>query len=803
MKKTQPTSPAVAKLFQQGISLHRQGQLTQAKNFYEQVLAKQPKHFDALNMLGVIASQANNHALAAELMGKAIEINPNSASAYSNRGLVLQELKRTDEALVSFDKAIALKPDYAEAFNNRGAALKDLKRPGEALVSFDKAIALKPNYVQAFNNRGTALQDLKRQDDALTSYDKAIALKPDYAQAFNNRGASLQELKRLGEALVSYDKAITLQPDYAEAVYNRGNTLKDLRRLDEALMSFDKAIGLKPDYAEAINNRGAALQDLRRLDEALMSFDKAIALKPDYAEAFNNRGGALQTLKRLDEALASYDKAIALKPDYAEAFYNRGNALKDLSRLDESLVSFDSAFALKPDYEFLLGMRLHTMLHLCDWSDLPNQLPPLEAGLSKARMVADPFPVLGLIDNPELQLCASKIYADAKYPASDTLGDFTKRLPGGKIRIAYYSADFQIHVVADLIVELLELHDSHHFEVYGFSFGDSSNDEMRQRIANVVDHFIDVRTKSDSEVAQMSRSLGIDIAIDLGGYTKDSRTGIFAARCAPIQVNYLGYPGTMGASYMDYIVADKIMIPQENQQHFSEKIVYLPHSFQVNDSKRQISDKAFTKQELGLPESGFVFCCFNNNYKILPETFNSWMRLLKVVSGSVLWLYAEQPTAVKNLQKEAAARGVDPSRLVFAKRMKGDDHLARQSVADLFLDTLPFNAGATASAALWSGLPILTVMGESFTARYAASLLNAMDLPELITATQEEYEARAIKLANEPARLAEIKKKLHNNLKTSPLFNGELFARHIEVAYAEMHKRYLSGAKPDHIYVAA
>jgi predicted O-linked N-acetylglucosamine transferase (SPINDLY family) len=534
-----------------------------------------------------------------------------------------------------------------------------------------------------------------------------------------------------------------------------------------------------------------------------MSFDKAIALKPDYAEAFNNRGGALQTLKRLDEALASYDKAIAFKPDYAEAFYNRGNALKDLSRLDESLVSFDSAFALKPDYEFLLGMRLHTMLHLCDWSDLPNQLPPLEAGLSKARMVADPFPVLGLIDNPELQLCASKIYADAKYPASDTLGDFTKRLPGGKIRIAYYSADFQIHVVADLIVELLELHDSHHFEVYGFSFGDSSNDEMRQRIANVVDHFIDVRTKSDSEVAQMSRSLGIDIAIDLGGYTKDSRTGIFAARCAPIQVNYLGYPGTMGASYMDYIVADKIMIPQENQQHFSEKIVYLPHSFQVNDSKRQISDKAFTKQELGLPESGFVFCCFNNNYKILPETFNSWMRLLKVVSGSVLWLYAEQPTAVKNLQKEAAARGVDPSRLVFAKRMKGDDHLARQSVADLFLDTLPFNAGATASAALWSGLPILTVMGESFTARYAASLLNAMDLPELITATQEEYEARAIELANEPARLAEIKKKLHNNLKTSPLFNGELFARHIEVAYAEMHKRYLSGAKPDHIYVAA
>ena len=631
VKQVQPQSQAVAQLFQQGISLHQQGGLAQAKTIYEQVLAKQPKHFDALHMLGVIAAQTNNHALAVELMGKAIEINPNSASAYSNRGLALQDLKRTDEALASYDKAIALKPDYAEAFNNRGIAL----------------------------------------------------------------------------------------------------------------------------------------QDLKRLDEALASYDKAVALKPDYADAFNNRGNALRGLRRLDEALASYDKAVALKPDY----------------------------------EFVFGMKLHTQMNLCDWSDLPGQLDRLESALSEDRKVTTPLPLLGLIDNPELQLLASKIYAEARYPASDVLGDFIKRAPDGKIRIGYYSADFHNHATSYLMAELLEAHDAQRFELYGFSFGPDNQDEMRKRISDGFDQFIDVTKESDHEVAKISRHLGVDIAVDLKGFTKDSRTGIFAGRCAPIQVNYLGYPGTIGATYMDYIVADKTLIPQESQEHFSEKIVYLPHSYQVNDSKRKISDKVFTRHELGLPDSSFVFCCFNNNYKILPATFDGWMRLLKSVKGSVLWLFEDNPTAGKNLRKEAEVRGVDPTRLVFAKRLKLDEHLARHRLADLFIDTFPCNAHTTTSDALWAGLPVLTLIGKSFAARVAASLLNAMDLPELITQTQQQYEARAIELANEPEKLAEIKTKLHSNLRTSPLFNGELFARHIEAAYVEMQRRHIFGETLDHIYV--
>ncbi len=664
-KQVVQLDPKIVQIFQQGLSSHQRGQLLQAKAAYEQVLGKQPKHFDALHMLGVIAFQTKNLTLADELIGKAIEINPNVASAYSNRGLALKELKRLD--------------------------------------------------------------------DALASYDAAIALKPDYAQAFNNSGLALQELKRLDDALASYDKAIALKPDYADAFYNRGNTLKEL--------------------------------------------------------------------ERLVDAVASYDKAIALNPDYAEAFNNRGNTLKELERLVDAVASYDAAIALKPDYEFLQGTKLHTQMRICDWSDLKNQSNGLVSSIEEGLKVTRPFAVLGLMDRPDLQLKTSKIYANEKYPEPRGWGEFNTLPADGKIRIGYYSADFRDHPVSHLMAELFELHDTERFEIYGFSFRNSSNSEMRQRVANAIENFIDVSTKSDTEIVMMSRNLGIDIAVDLGGFTQDSRTGIFAQRCAPIQINYLGYPGTLGAPYFDYIFADRTVIPEGSQQYYSEKVVYLPHSFQVNDSQRKISDKVFSRQELGLPKDGFVFCCFNNNYKIVPETFDSWMRVLQAISGSVLWLLEDNPTAARNLRKEAQIRGVDPERLVFAARMKLDEHLARHRAADLFLDTLPFNAGATGSAALWSGLPLLTQIGESFVARYGASLLNAMDLPELITYTREEYEARAIELANNPFRLSEIKKKLEQNRETSPLFNGRLFARHIEAAYAEIHRRQLGGEKPDHIYV--
>jgi protein O-GlcNAc transferase len=893
--------PETAIVFQHGLASHQRGQLAQAKTAYEQVLAKQPQHFDAWHLLGVIAAQSNNPTLAEELIGKAIEINPNCAPAFSNRGNALQELKRFDEAISSFDKAIALKPDYADAFYNRGNALQELKhleaallsydkaialkpdyadalynrglvltklkRPGDAvlshnqainlkpdyaaafyhrsialrelkllddallscdraitlnpdyadalnnrgnvlkemekledaLASYDKAITLKPDYANAFYNRGVALQELKRLDESLMSYDKAIALKPDYADAFNNRGNVLKEMNRLEDALSSYHEAIALKPDYIDAFYNRGITLHELLRQEDALSSYDKAIALKPDYADAFNNRGNVLKEMRRLEDALSDYDNAIALKHDHAYAFNNRGNALKELYRFEDALSSYDRAISLKSDYVDAFYNRGLALQELKLLDEALLSYNDAITLKPDYDFLYGIKLHTQMHLCDWSNLQNQMGVLEASLAKDQKVIPPFPLLGLMDKPALHMKASRIYANAKYAAPSNIEPFKNRPSDGKIRIGYYSADFHNHATSFLMAELFEAHDKQKFEFYGFSFGPNKQDEMRSRISSTFCHFFDVAKKSDREIAQMSRDLGIDIAVDLKGFTQDSRIGIFAERCAPLQVNYLGYPGTLAAPYFDYIVADKNLIPRESQEYYTEKIIYLPHSYQVNDSKRKISDKVFTRQELGLPENGFVFCCFNNNYKILPETFDVWMQLLKTVNGSILWLLQDNPTAANNLRKEAEKRGVDPARLVFAPRMTLEDHLARHRAADLFVDTLPYNAHTTASDALWAGVPVLTQKGESFAARVAASLLSAMDLPELITKTRMEYEARAIELASDPLQLAEIRNKIGKNRLTSPLFNGRLFARNMEAAYFEIYRRHLRGEKTDHI----
>jgi predicted O-linked N-acetylglucosamine transferase (SPINDLY family) len=757
----------IVKWLDEGLALHRLGKLPEAKVIYERILQEQSNHFDALQLLATAYRQQNN----------------------------------AQTALMHFDKALQVNQTNAVVFNNRGNALRDLNRLDEALKSFDEAIRLQPGYAEAHNNRGLTLQDLNRLDEALKSYGDALRLKPVYAEAYCNRGNALRDLNRLDEALKNYGEAVRLQPDYADAHNNRGNVLKDLKRLDEALKSYDEAICFKPDFAEAYSNRGNTLKDLRRIDEALKSYGEALRLNPDYAYAYNNRGVLLQDLKRLDEALKSYDEALRLKSDYAEAYCNRGNVLKDLKRLDEALKSYDEALRLKPDREFLFGARLHTQMQLCDWSELPGQLKQLDSLVVGDQKAILPFPFLALTDNPAQHLLASKIYIEAEYPTSPVLGDCIKRAPDGKIRIGYYSSDFHNHAISYLIAELFEAHDAKKFELYGFSYGPNKNDEMRKRVSAGFRQFVEASDRSDFEIAKMSRELGIDIAVNLNGFTQNARTGIFAIRCAPIQVNYLGYPGTMGAPYIDYIVADPTLIPQESQHHYTEKIVCMPHSYQVNDSKRKIANRTFTRAELGLPEEGFVFCCFNNNYKILPATFDCWMRLLLAVKGSVLWLFEDNPTAAINLRREAELRGVDASRLVFAKRMRLDEHLARHRVADLFIDTFPYNAHTTASDSLWAGLPVLTLMGQSFASRVAASLLNALDLGELIAQTPKAYEARAIELAKNPDMLEQIKAKLHRNRQTSPLFNGHAFAKHLEVAYSEMYSRYALGLAPSHIVV--
>jgi predicted O-linked N-acetylglucosamine transferase (SPINDLY family) len=548
-------------------------------------------------------------------------------------------------------------------------------------------------------------------------------------------------------------------------------------------------------------NRGIALADLRQHEAALASYDCALALKPNHAGAHNNRGIALKALRQFDAAIASYDRALSIDPNHADAYFNRGDACFDLKQYETALTAYDKALSLDPEYEFLRGASLYLKMQMCDWVNFDEELAQLINKIKRAEKAAPPFPVLAFSNSLSVQRIAAEVWLKESTPG-DMLPKLSKYPRHHKIRIGYFSADFREHPVSRLTAELYEIHDRSRFEIIAFSFGQDTQDNFRKRLEGSFDKFIDVRNKSDREIATLSRKMEIDIAVDLGGLTKDSRTGIFAMRAAPIQVSYIGYLGTMGVDYMDYLIADKTIIPDQHLDHYSERIVYLP-SYQVNDSKRCIPDITFSRQQLGLPETGFVFCCFNNTYKITPATFDGWMRILKKVEGSVLFLYANNERSKSNLRKEAALREVDPERLVFGKPLAEAEYLARYRTADLFLDTLPYNAGTTASDALWVGLPVLSCAGETFASRVGASLLNAVHLPELITSTQEQYEKSAIELATHPKKLSAIRQKLMDTLYATPLFNTDLFTKHLETAYIKIYERYQADLACEHIYIRA
>jgi predicted O-linked N-acetylglucosamine transferase (SPINDLY family) len=671
---------------------------------------------------------------------------------------------------------------------------------GKAQSIYQQLLVVDPVNADALHLLGVIAYQTGQHQHAVDMIGMAIEINPHVPDYHSNRGNALQELQQFEVAVTSYDKAIKLNPEFAQAYINRGAALKELQHLEAAIASYEQAIRLQPGLAQAYSNRGIALKELHQLPAALASYDQAIALKPDYAEAYYNRSITLQELKQLDAAVASYDAAIALKPDYAEAYSNRGAALKDLKQIDAALASFDKAFDLSPDIEYLLGMRLHTKMFLCDWRDFETHILALREKIQSTMKATTCLSALALPLSMSEQHQVAKTWCSDKHPAKASLGPIARRSRQPKIRIGYYSADFHDHPVSILTVGLFEHHDRSKFELIAFSFGRDIQDEMRERITNAFDRFIDVRANSDEEVAVLSRALEVDIAIDLGGHTQDARTGIFSFRAAPVQLSYIGYLGTMGADYYDYLIADRTIIPIQSQAYYSEKIVYLP-SYQVNDSKQEIPHTALNRQELNLPISGFVYCCFNANYKITPSTFDAWIRILKAVPESVLLLYTDIQSAAENLKLEAQKRGISPTRLVFGGKLIRSEYLSRCKSADLFLDTLPYNAGASASDALWAGLPVLTCMGESFASRVAASLLLAIGLPELVAQSQADYEALAIELATNPVKLKGIKDKLESNRMTTPLFDTALFAKHIEAAYTNMHERYQAHLPPDHMYI--
>jgi predicted O-linked N-acetylglucosamine transferase (SPINDLY family) len=778
-----------------GLALQGLKRLDEAVASYDRALALKPDYAEALLNRGLALEELKHFYEALESHDRALALKPDYAEALNNRGNTLQALGRFAEALESYDRAIALKPELAEAHYNRGDTLRDLDRLSEAAASYHRALALKPDLPEVYFNRGDASRNLGRLDEAVANYDRALALKPDYAEALLNRGLALEELERFEEALESYDRALAISPDYVLALYNRGNALRQLKRFNEALDSYDRALAVRPDYAEALNNRGITLEVLKRFAAALESYDRALVVRPDFAEALNNRGNTLDQMEQFDEAVESYYRAIAVRPDLAEAHYNLGTALRFQGRLNEAIASFGRAAALRPNYGVVEWFNARQ--NICDWSGYREAEARAREAIKTEPSAAAPLLLLAVSSTHEEQHdCARRVAAKMAVHASDTLPCPQLR-PGERIRLGYLSFDFRQHAGAVLIAPLIERHDRRRFEIVGYSYGPDDGSAMRARFIAAFDRFVDIGSMSHRQAAELIHADGVDVLVDLTGFQghgrTDNLTHILAYRPAPIQVNYFGYPGTMGAEFIDYIIVDRFLVPMDQQPFYTERLVQLPNCYQPNDTTRRIAQPAPSRAECGLPEEGLVFCCFNTSYKITPALFDIWMRLLKAVPSSVLWLLERSAPVKDNLRREAIRRGVAGERLAFAPPAAMPEYLARLAVADLFLDTLPYNAHTTASDALWAGLPVLTCAGTTFAGRVAGSLLRAVGLDELVTTSLEEYEALALRLATQPDQLDGLRQKLARNRSTMPLFDIARFTQDIEAAYTRMWDTWAAG----------
>jgi len=760
------TQRSVADLLRQAGQARSAGALEKAAKLCRLVLKSYPKQPDALHLLAVLALDSGSYAEADRRFRAALAVDPGSPRMLFNHAIVLYELGRYEEVLGRCEEVLRLGGDRARAYDLRGSALGRLERGAEALASFEQALALAPRDAEIHYNRANVLQQLGRSEEALAGYDAALALAPRHLGAINNRGAALRDLGRYEEAHACYDRVLALDPRSWQAHNNRGNLFTVTGRLREARAAFEQAIRLSPRNAECLYNLGNALQGLGQHEEAMQCYGRALTIQPGHVAAYLNRAEAARRLKLFTKALADY------------------SAVKRLS----------------PKAPYVDGYIAATRAQACDWSRPEDEAALIDA-VRRGERACDPFTLLLLGDSAADQRTCAATWAEDKFARFLEVAPPAPRHDGA-VRIAYLSPDFRNHATSYLLARLIELHDRTRFKVIGVAFGPSGDDAMRRRVAAACDAFIDVGGMSDLTAAELLRAEGIDIAVDLAGYTLHARPGILARRPAPVQVSYLGYPGTTGAPFLDYIVADPWVVPEAMKPFFSENVVHLPDSYQANDEFKGLPAPVPSRMDAGLPQTGFVFCCFNNPNKIRPHVFDVWMRLLRGVEGSVLWLLGDSAEGTANLQREAERRGVADRRLVFAPRAGNAEHLARHTLADLFLDTLPCNAHTTASDALRAGVPVVTCVGSTFAGRVAASLLAAVGMPELVTRSLDEYEALALRLARDPEHLGRVRAALASHLATHALFDADRFRRNIEAAYLEMYRRCRAGEPPTAFSIA-
>jgi protein O-GlcNAc transferase len=685
------------------------------------------------------------------------------------------------EAEKLYVQILAAAPGSFAPLHMLGVLRAQQGRTAEALDLIGAALRINPRDASALMNHGNILNLAGRFDEALASYDRALAVQPGDAQILNNRGSALSNLGRNAEALASFQAAAAARPGFGDALYNQGNALCVLERHGEAAAVYEGLLALEPRHAGAQNNLGVALWSLGRFAAALARHDAALALAPDFVAALNNRGNVLARLRRFDEALASYARSLALAPDQPVTLESMAGVLLRLKRYPDAQAAYEALLTADPAHRYALGGVLTAAMNLCDWETLARITPQVDAGIARGSAVIPPYMVLALRDDPALQLaCGRNAVADQMRTRPAPLAD--KPYAHDKIRIAYLSSDFCQHPVPFLIARLIELHDRARFEVLGISTGLDDGSAARARIARAFNRFHDVQGQPPAAVAQMLRQMEVDILVDLNGHTEGNNFDILSHRPAPVQVSYLGYPGSTGADFIDHVLADRVVAP--DAAAFGEHLVTLPGTYFA--TSYAWSGATPTRAQAGLPADGFVFCGFNNSFKITAAMFDVWMRLLRQVPGSILWLLAANADFQDHLRRQAAVRGIDPARLVFAGRADPDQHLARLGCADLMLDTAPFNGHMTTADALWRGVPLVTLPGRSVASRVAASLLTAMAMPELITDSLAAYEALALTLARDPALLTAIREKMAKNRDTTALFDSDRLRRHVEAAFIAM-----------------
>jgi protein O-GlcNAc transferase len=824
-----------------GVIAYRGQQYAQAIEYMQAAVAAHPQAANFHLNLGVYWKCAGNIPAAIASYQQAIQLNPHDANAHFNLGNLYRQQRQAAEALACYQRALQLDPNAPHVLNNLGNAWRDAGKHEQAKQCYEKTLQLAENFHETWLSLGNLhLQHLQDYATAEKCFRRLLEVNPHSAEIHTNLSLTLLKQQRHQEAWDHAAQALRIQPDCVQALLTQGEIQIALQKLEQAEQLFQKAASLAPQrgtvwyffaalaelrgqwkeaekyYVHAISldpqdanvwsDYGELLAQLKRLQEAEAAFRRSMELKPQHYSALTNLGAVLQDLHRFAEAEACYLQAKTFAPHRYEILHNLGNLAMRQQASEKAVYWFAQAWELKPEANATLCSLIHQQQHICDWTNLAERthflIDHAQRALSTSKGAPlSPFSFITLpLPTPaEHQFLITKHWSDyfcGKFVHSSQAQPHHTTKTSRKIHIGYLSADLHEHATAYLIAELFEKHDRTRFHISAYSLGQNDASAMRQRLQMGVDAFVDLHNASYEESAHRIRHDEVDILIDLKGYTYGCQPQILAQRPAPIQVNYLGYPGTMAANFMDYILVDAFVVPPDQQPFYAEKLVYLPGCYQVNDSQRPIAARTPTRAECGLPAHGFVFCSFNNSYKITPDMFTLWMRLLQAVPQSVLWLLENNRWAASNLQREAANRGVDPQRLVFAPRLPLAEHLARYRLADLFLDTYPVNAHTTASDALWTGLPVLTCIGETFVSRVAGSLLHAVGLPQLIAKDLQQYEKMALQLAAQPTLIQQLKTHLQHQQTASPLFNATRFARNLEGAYEQMWQRYGNGLPP-------